>query len=189
MNAAVSVFKSYSMARGVLAQCARVLPLPLAAQDEIATCLEWFKNVPATRRVLAELCNNPICEHELLVHAVAPDERIVLQWLCQEAARGRRMHLTLSVVWQQWIHTSPPWSVDLMSLTHDSQHVQALHMAGHTAELCPHSVETALKWAKRTWAAAVLGPCARCQTPLRKRLCLVTTRLCARCSLAVAIAG
>ena len=177
------------MARGVLAQCARVLPLPLAAQDEIATCLEWFKNVPATNRVLAELCDNPVCEHELLVHAIAPDQRIVLQWLCQEAARGRRMHLTLSVVWQRWIHQSPPWSVDLMMLTHDSAHVEGLMMAGHRAELCQHSVEAALAWAKRTWAAAVLGPCPRCQTPLRKRLCLVMTRLCARCSLAVAIAG
>ena len=119
----------------------------------------------------------------------APDERMVLQWLCQEAARGRRMRLTLSVVWQQWIHESPPWSVDLMMLPDESRHVQSLFMAGHRAELCLRSVEAALKWAKRPWAAAVLGPCPRCQTPLRKRMCLVTTRLCARCSLAVAIAG
>ena len=176
------------MARGVLAQCARVLPLPLAAQDEIATCLEWFKNVPATNRVLAELCNNPVCEYELLVHAIAPDARIVLQWVCQEGAR-RRMYLGVSVDWQQWIHASQPWSVDLRTLTHTTAHVREVYMDGRRAELSPAGVESCLKWAKKTWAAAILGPCVRCQTPQRKRLCLLSTTLCARCSLAVAIAG
>ena len=176
------------MARGVLAQCARSLPLPLAAQDEIAACLEWFKNVPATRRALAELCAVPVCDHELLVHATAPNERIVLQWMCQEAARGRRMHLAVSVVWQRWIHHTPPWSCDLMMLPHDSNHVQGLHMAGHRGELDVHSLETALRWARRTWTAAVIGPRPRCQTNTIKRLCLPTTRRCARCSLASAIA-
>ena len=176
------------MARGVLAQCARALPLPLAAQDEIASCLEWFKNVPATRRALAELCDNPICKHELLTHPLQHDERIVLQWICQEGARGRR-NVAVSVVWQRWIHHTPPWSCDLMMLTHDSNHIEALHLAGHRGELCAHGAEAALRWAKRTWTAAVLGPCPRCQTPTRKRLCLVSTRLCARCSLATAIAG
>ena len=177
------------MARGVLAQCARALPLPLAAQDEIASCLEWFKNVPATRSALAELCHNPVCEHELLTQPLQNDERIVLQWLCQEGARGKRMHVAVSVVWQRWIHHTPPWSCDLMMLTHDSNHIEALHLAGHKNELSPHGAEDALRWAKRTWTAAVLGPCPRCQTPTRKRLCLVSTRLCARCSLATAIAG
>ena len=177
------------MARGVLAQCARALPLPLAAQDEIASCLEWFKNVPATRSALAELCDNPICEHELLTQPLQNDERIVLQWLCQEGARGKRMHLAVCVVWQRWIHHTPPWSCDLMMLTHDHNHIEALHLAGHKNELCVHGAEAALRWAKRTWTAAVLGVCPRCQTPTRKRLCLVSTRLCARCSLATAIAG
>ena len=176
------------MARGILAQCARTLPLPLAAQDEIATCLEWFKNVPATNRVLAELCNNPVCDYELLVHATAPNERIVLQWLCQEA-RGRRMHLTLNIVWQQWVHTAQPWSVDTTMLPDASRHLRSVLMAGHKAELCPHGIQASLKWAKQTWAAAIMGPCARCQTHQRKRLCLISTAFCARCSIAVAIAG
>ena len=113
------------MARSVLAQCARSLPLPLAAQDEIANCLEWFKNVPATNKVLLELCNNPVCDYELLVHAVAPDARIVLQWLCQEGAR-RRMYLGVSINWQRWIAPSAPWSVDLQALPHTNGHVEGV---------------------------------------------------------------
>ena len=177
------------MARGVLAQCARALPLPLAAQDEIASCLEWFKNVPATRRALAELCNNPICEYELLTQPLQHDQRIVLQWICQEGARGRRMQIAVSVVWQRWIHHTAPWSCDLMMLPHDHNHIEALHLAGYRNELNQQGAEDALRWAKRTWKAATLGVCQRCQTPTRKRLCLVATRLCARCSLATAIAG
>jgi len=82
------------MARGVLAQCARRFPLPVAAQDEIASCLEWFKNFPATRRAMAELCENPIQENELLTHTLQQDERIVLMWLCEEE-RNKRMFVTV----------------------------------------------------------------------------------------------
>ena len=156
------------MARGVLAQCARSLPLPVAAQDEIASCLEWFKNLPATRRAMAELCENPIRENELLTHTMQHDERIVLQWLCQEE-RGRRMYVNVQVVFKN--------------------NESAILMTGYRCLLNQQGAEDALRWAKRTWKAATLGVCQRCQTPTRKRLCLVATRLCARCSLATAIAG
>ena len=175
--------------RGVLAQTARSSPLPLQARAEIASFLELFNGVPATTRVLQEICSNPVLEHELLVHALAPDARVVLSWLTQEAARGRRMCLGVSVHWQQWIATSEPWSVDLQMLPHTSGHVEEVWMAGRRADFCPAGVQECLAWAKRTWQAAVLGPCARCQTPQRKRLCLMSTGLCARCSLARAITG
>ena len=109
--------------RGVLAQCARNVPLPLEARDSIASCLELFNNVPATTRVLQEFCNNPVCDYELLVHPLAPDTRMVLQWVCQEGAR-RRMFLGVSVNWQEWIAASEPWSVDLRTLTHTTAHVR-----------------------------------------------------------------
>ena len=175
--------------RGVLAQCARSSPLPLPARVEIASFLELFNNVPATTRVLQEICNVPVLEPELLVHALAPDARVVLSWLTQEAARGRRMCLGVSVHWQQWIATSEPWSVDLQMLPHTNDHVEQVWMAGHRADFCPAGLQECLAWAKRTWQAAVLGPCARCQRPQRKRLCLMSPGLCARCSLARAITG
>ena len=174
--------------RGVLAQCARNVPLPLEARDSIASCLELFNNVPATTRVLQEFCNNPVCDYELLVQPLAADTRMVLQWVCQEGAR-KRMFLGVSVCWQQWIAASEPWSEDLQTLTHTTAHVREVYMDGRRAELCPAGVESCLAWAKKTWAAAVQGPCARCQTPKLKRLCLMSTGLCARCSLARAIAG
>ena len=155
------------MARGVLAQCARRFPLPPAAQDEIASCLEWFKNFPATRRALAELCDNPIQENELLTHTLQQGERIVLMWLCQNE-KAKRMFVTVQVVY------------------HNDQ--CALCMAGYRCRYDTQGAEEALRWAKKTWQAATLGPCQRCQTPTRKRLCLVSTRLCTRCSLATAIA-
>ena len=170
------------------AQCARSLPLPLAAQDEIATCLEWFKNVPATNKVLLELCNNPVCDYALLVHAIAPDACIVLQWLCQEGAR-RRMYLGVSINWQRWIAPSAPWSVDLQALPHTNGHIEVVWMAGRRADVCPAGVQECLAWAKKTWQAAVLGPCPRCETRQLKRVCLLSTKLCARCSLATAITG
>ena len=155
------------MARGVLAQCARRFPLPPAAQDEIASCLEWFKNFPATRRALAELCDNPIQENELLTHTLQHGERIVLMWLCQ-TEKAKRMFVTVQVVYQN--------------------DQCALCMAGYRCRYDTQGAEEALRWAKKTWQAATLGPCQRCQTPTRKRLCLVSTRLCTRCSLATAIA-
>ena len=175
--------------RGVLAQCARSSPLPLPARAEVASFLELFNNVPATTRVLQELCNNPVNDHELLVHPLAPDTRIVLSWLSQEGARGRRMFLGVSVNWQQWIAASEPWSVGLQMLPHTNDPVEQVWIAGRRADLCPAGLQECLAWAKRTWQAAVQGPCARCQTPQRKRLCLMSTRLYARCSLARAIAG
>ena len=174
--------------RGVLAQCARNVPLPLEARDSIASCLELFNNVPATTRVLQEFCNNPVCDYELLVQPLAADTRMVLQWVCQEGAR-KRMFLDVSIYWQQWIAASEPWSVDLQMLPDASGHVEAVWMAGRRADLCPEGVQECLAWAKKTWQAAVQGPCARCQTPQRKRLCLMSTGLCARCSLARAITG
>ena len=63
---------------GVLAQCARSSPLPLPARAEIASFLELFNGVPATTRVLQEICSIPVLEHELPVHALAPDARVVL---------------------------------------------------------------------------------------------------------------
>ena len=174
--------------RGVLAQCARNVPLPLEARDSIASCLELFNNVPATTRVLQEFCNNPFTDYELLVHPLAPDTRMVLQWICQERTR-KRMWLIVSVHWQQWIHASEPWSVDLPTLTHTTNHVREVDIDARCAELCPAGVESCLAWAKKIWAAAVQGPCARCETPQRKRLRLMSTGLCARCSLARAIAG
>ena len=173
--------------RSVLAQCARNVPLPLEARDSIASCLEWFNNVPATTRVLQEFCNNPVTDYELLVHPLAPDTRMVLQWICQERSR-KRMYLVVSVHWQQWIHASEPWSVSLPTLTHTANHVREVDLHACSADLCPAGVEVCLAWAKKTWAAAVQGPCARCETPHRKRLCLMSTGLCARCSLARAIA-
>ncbi len=168
MNAAVQCSNTVdTMARGVLAQCARSLPLPSAAQDEIASCLEWFKNLPATRRALAELCDNPIRDDKLLTHTLQHDERIVLQWLCQQS--GRHMHVNVQVLWQN----------------NDG----AILLAAYRCRLNTQGAEDALRWAKSTWKAARLGPCQRCQTPTQKRLCLVATRLCARCSLATAIAG
>ena len=77
--------------RGVLAQTARSSPLPLQARAEIASLLELFSGVPATTPVLQELCQNPVYEEELLVHALSPDSRVVLSWITQEAARGRRL--------------------------------------------------------------------------------------------------
>ena len=174
---------------GVLAQTARSSPLPLEARAEVAGFLELFNGVPATTRVLQEICSNPVNDQELLVHALAPDTRIVMSWLSQEAVRGRRMVLGVSVNWQQWTATSEPWSVDLQMLPDASGHVEEVWMAGRRADLCPAGLQECLAWAKRTWKAAVLGPCARCQTPQRKRLCLMSTGLCARCSLARAITG
>ena len=176
--------------RGVLAQTARSSPLPLQARAEIASFLELFSGVPATTPVLQELCQNPVYEEELLVHALSPDSRVVLSWITQEAARGRRLFLGTSVDWQQWIATSEPWSVDLPTLVQGRQsYVRQAAMAGHRADLTPAGLLECVAWAKRTWQAAVLGPCARCQTPTRARLCLMSTGLCARCSLARAITG
>ncbi len=176
--------------RGVLAQTARNSPLPLQARAEIASFLELFNGVPATTPVLQELCRNPVYDEELLVHALSPDSRVVLSWITQEAARGRRMFLGTSVDWQQWIAPSEPWSVDLPSLVQGRHnHVRQVAMAGHRADLTPAGLLESVAWAKRTWQAAVLGPCPRCQTPTRKRLCLISTGLCARCSLARAITG
>ena len=129
-----------------------------------------------------------VCDYELLVQPLAADTRMVLQWVCQEGAR-KRMFLGVSVHWQQWIHASEPWSVDLPTLTHTTNHVREVDIDARCAELCPAGVEVCLAWAKTTWAAAVQGPCARCETPQRKRLRLMSTGLCARCSLARAIAG
>ena len=150
--------------RGVLAQTARSSPLPLQARAEIASFLELFSGVPATTRVLQELCSNPVNDQELLVHALAPDARVVLSWITQEAARGRRMFLGVSANWQQWIATSEPWSVDLQMLPVTSGHVREVAMAGLRADFCPAGLQECLAWANRTWQAAVLGPCARCQT-------------------------
>ena len=170
--------------RGVLAQCARNVPLPLEARDSIASCLELFNNVPATTRVLQEFCNNPFADYELLVHPLAPDTRMVLRWICQEGAR-KRMFLDVSIYWQQWIAASEPWSVDLPT----PPHVRDVYVDRRGAELNPAGLESCLAWAKKTWAAATQGPCARCETQYRKRLRLMSTGMCARCSLARAIAG
>ena len=86
--------------RGVLAQTARSSPLPLQAHAEIASFLELFSGFPATTPVLQELCQYPVYEEALLVHALSPDSRVVLSWLTEEAARGRRLCLGTSVVWQ-----------------------------------------------------------------------------------------
>ncbi len=120
---------------GVLAQTARSSPLPLEARAEVAGFLELFNGVPATTRVLQEICSNPVNDQELLVHALAPDTRIVMSWLSQEAVRGRRMVLGVSVNWQQWTATSEPWSVDLQMLPDASGHVEEVWMAGRRADL------------------------------------------------------
>ena len=177
-------------ARGVLAQTARSSPLPLAARDEVSSFLELFRGVPASTAVLKQMCEHYFCEPELLVQQLAADTRVVLHWVTEES-RGRR-RCAASIVWQQWVKAdAAPWSVDLsqapMAQLH--AHRQQVALAAHSADLSPRGLMDLIDWCKRTWRAAALGPCSGCETAALKRLCLTSTKLCARCSLARAITG
>ena len=125
---------------------------------------EPSSNTTRTGRALREPHTRGQTPH---THTLQHDERIVLQWLCQQS--GRHMHVNVPVLRQN---------------NHG-----AIFLAAYRCRLDTQGAEDALRWAKSTWKAARLGPCQRCQTPTQKRLCLVATRLCARCSLATAIAG
>ena len=175
-------------ARGVLATTARSSVLPPAARHEVASFLELFEGVPASAAALKELCQQPLCEPELCVCALTATTRMCLQW--SSDACGRRRRCGANIVWQEWLKADvAPWSVDLNNalVTEVRAHRRQVVLAAHGADASPAGLLDMIAWAKRTWKAAVLGPCPRCDSAATKRLRLECSQLCSRCTLQRAI--
>ena len=186
---ATSARSSMDAACGALANTARTSPLPLVARQEISSFLELFRGVPASTAVLKQMCASPVCEPELLVRQLSADTRVVLHWLTEETGRGRN-RCAANIVWQQWGKAdAAPWSVDLSEAltTVVLAHRRQVVVAAHGADASPTSLLDTIDWAKRTWRAAVLGPCPNCETAAVKRLRLECSQLCSRCTLQRAI--
>ena len=183
---ATSARSSMDAARGALANTARTLPLPLAARHEVSSFLELFQGVPASTAVLKELCKQPLSEPELCVRELTADTRVCLQWSTE------RRRCAANIVWQQWTKAdAAPWSVDLTYalVTEVQAHRRQVVLAAHSADANPTGLLDTIDWAKRTWKAAVLGPCPNCETAATKRLRLECSQLCCRCTLQRAIAA
>ena len=175
-----------SSSQGALATVARDSALPAEAQQTVQTFLELYEGLPASARVLQQLCDAIVDQTTtdsvpMATKNLTATTRVVLEWSFYYARTN------VSVSFQKWTSDREPWTGDVFPPS--SRPFTSQCIASQVFEKTPEGMMQAITYAKKVWESAQAGPCDQCLPQHRpvKRMRLSCSGMCAACTLRKAI--